>query len=781
MMTFTKNARNFTIASGLMALISFGAACDDGLVCGEGTVEQDGRCVATWTCDPGTVPDLESGLCVPACAADQYFDGSVCQPVPECAAGTRFDEATAACVPDCAEGQYWDGDACRLVPICSTGTALDPQTGTCMPDGSSCAPGTTYDETSLVCRPDATACGEGTHPGPEGDCVPNVLPAPDVNESAEPDGVAAFTLPAEGEQVSLGGVVDLPQDLNDDGYADQDWDVFAFSAQAGDYLRIHATSESACLPAFYVTSEVEGYLRASVNPLGVDNSREIYLPTTGNYLLWLNDIGPALANLFGIGALPVGGDDFSYYVTVERLPAPTPQVISSLPDAQEGNLSDGQLAFFRIEGINAKEILAARSAGQPVVDASSDLWSTLMIFGPDGQLRQEIQASWFDEDATAIFAADSDGAYLLVQDFLLSTGPNMDYSLSMASLPVEDCTATNCSGGSLAEGAFRILRWDISLGDFFVFSCGLPAGAEGRLRADLLASDLSSLTFCTAGAEESCWRHHYAQNDTWIYVWLHDSSGVAQAAYDFENLLYATPALTPDTASGTLAAVNMPANSLTDGGLARLDGTAGQVLWMDELSGNGNWSDPLAQLFKTDLLPLGPALDTESADLDALSPSFAWLRESETVFLRWIEEGVDLTGADWHVTPWLLTPMDLGALSTTPIDVAGADLQTGPGVALFRIEATNGTALRVLAGPEPGADLQPEIWLLARGNHYQSTWYSRVGNDELGRLGQVAATAAGETAQLDTTAPYDGELLILVRNINTTGDTDVFDLVVSQP
>jgi hypothetical protein len=217
------------LISGLSFCLS--ACGGDGTECGPGTTDQNGTCVPDiLECGDGTV--LQDDQCVPICGTDQYWDGTQCVNTPECAAGTTFNSQTGECEP-CPQGQYWNGTACQIVPECDDGTTFNAATGKCEPDAEACGPGTVFIN---------------------GQCVPEELPDPDVVESTDPVGEAPFNLPAAGQSVSLGGVVDEPTDLDGDGWADADWDAFTVTVPAGTYLRIRATSEGAALPAFMVLS-----------------------------------------------------------------------------------------------------------------------------------------------------------------------------------------------------------------------------------------------------------------------------------------------------------------------------------------------------------------------------------------------------------------------------------------------------------------------------------------------------------------------------------------------
>ncbi len=744
----------FAAIIGSLCLVLASTACKDGVTCGPGTVKENGSCVPELVCGPGTTLDQESGECLPICEEGEYFDGDICRPVDRCAEGTYFDDVTQ----------------------------------TCRPDGTGCAPGTTFDETHMVCRPDVTACGEGTHPDGQGSCVPNRLPEPDVYESGDLESPAHFDLPAEGEEVSLGGVIDLPSDLDGDGYPDQEWDLFVFSGQAGDHLRLRALSEGACMPGFILVSEAQdddGYAllyRASVNPHSVENERDVYLPVDGDYFLWVSDIGPVLGAVFGAGTLPVGGEDYGYFISVERLAEPEIQPVSTLPNIHDGNLGSNGLAFFALENINTKEIIKFASEGKPLADAPNDLWSIVTIFAPDGRMVAEEWAGAVDRDAEGVLAADMDGEYLLVQDFLVSTGPAMEYRLSADLLDVIDCNLEDCVVGGLGEGEVAVYRWDTIPGDLLLFAAALPEEAGRYLRMDLLASDLHSLATCTIGEGQSCWRNWYVEEDGWNYLWIEETSGEAVDTFDLNTLLHPVTEVAPESSSGALSAVIMPPHGPPSGGLTRVEVAEGQVIFVDELWSSTHWVTPTVEFLNTQMSSMGPPVDVDSPELDSLQNyPIVWPKDGQTVFIRLVDEAADLQDAQWSFTPRDLQPVSLGELANAPISIPDAELVEGSHIAVFQMVAASGEEFNIQVQPDSGADLQPEVWVVARGWKYSENWSFSAYSNDLGRLAHASAGSPGQIVELDGTSPYNGELLILVGNIGTAGWTDTFSLSITTP
>lgn len=90
--------RNWVLGAFVLAI----GCGDNSRSCGVGTKVEDGVCVPSLTCGPGTIADEETGECV--------ADGT-----HVCTNGTRFDVVTGACQIDpgsCQNGTVLVGDAC---------------------------------------------------------------------------------------------------------------------------------------------------------------------------------------------------------------------------------------------------------------------------------------------------------------------------------------------------------------------------------------------------------------------------------------------------------------------------------------------------------------------------------------------------------------------------------------------------------------------------------------------------------------------------------------------
>jgi len=772
----------------LSACLALGlAACDgsgEDMLCGAGTVEQDGQCLPEITaCGDGTT--LQGGVCVPACPAGQYWAPAGCLAVPACEAGTVFDAGAAACVPACGPAEQWDGQACA--PLCAPGTQLDPQSGQCLPGPEVCAAGTHQEAGQCVAD---LVCGPGTH-AEGGVCVPDRLPSPDVWEAAEPDQAAAVALPAAGQAVRLGGTVDTPVDGNGDGYVEADWDAFAFDAPAGAWLRLSSTSEGVAVPAFFVQSEAlddEGYAlfaRLALNLVGLEAGREVYLPRAGRYLLWVSDSHNMLAEVYGFGFLPVGGEEWSYQVLLENLGAPQPTP-ANLPLADAGQLEGGALRFYALGGLEPRDVLSLRSPAEGVGGQEEILRVAWLLFDPQGALVRE-EVGGRSEDAAATLVLTEAGPHLLVQDFLVSTGPNLAFALSAVEEAVEDCTLTACAAAPLGAGEHRLWSFDLAAGDFFLFSASLPSGTE-NLKVSLLDAQFQVLSEASAGPSWERWDHLLAGADTWVYLWIEGWTGAAVPDWTLGTVLFPVPALPAGGALSGVAVEPMPGAGFSDSGLVRFEALAGQVAVVSgfaPLDPGGTWTQPALELVDPELAFLGPALDTADPALARLAPALAWIPADGTFLARAfdLDPAAELAGASYDLGLSLASPAALGEPTAgAPVGQAGLALAADSRAALFSVDVAQGGSYQLALDPQAGSDLQPEVWVLAFGYHYQASWYSSPAQRELGRVGLAAAAAPGEALTLPFGAPYAGRLVVVVLDARglEPAPAGLFDLQISR-
>jgi len=743
----------FLIAGFSFSILACGG---EGTECGPGTTEQDGVCVPDIIeCGDGTV--LQGDQCVPICGNNQYWDGTQCVDTPECAAGTTFNPTTGECEP-CPAGQYWNGTACEVVPECDTTTTFNTQTGKCEPDEDACGPGTVFIN---------------------GQCVPEELPDPDVVESTDPDGSVEFNLPAAGESISLGGVVDEPVDTNGDGYPDGDWDMFTVDVPAGTYLRINATSEGATLPAFTVMStQVDAggsplYVRYTFNPNGLDSEREFYFPVDDTYTIYVTDYNQMVSTL-----VPVGGDDFTYYVTVENLGTPVIPDIDTLPLSDSGDFADGELFFYNIKNLQAADVLTLMSYGQPLPDTKNDARVILMLFSPDGSVLEARAGSTIaDVDR---FAVPEDGDYLVVQDFLYVQGPRDDFEISGVNEAIEDCTAGGCAGGALAEDAHRVLKWDLLSGDFFLFNATVPSDATENLRVILYDNGMNMISEASAGSTWNRWDDLFVTQDTWVYLWLEGWTGGAVPSYTFEAVHEATLELAEGVSAAGQGVIDMPLDTIEDSGIEHFLGTGGQMaVFMDLTTYGAGWTDPLEEIYTEIRGYLGPAFDAAAGGLPVLDPPFAYLPGDGYYLHQVSNPGSDITAGTYDTTLYFQNLADLGAPVTgTPVSAAAQSLDGDTGLAFYAYQAVNGENARVTVTPN-GSNLQPEVWVLEFGYHYNTSWYDNAARFELGRQAAAVAMSAGGTVTADYLAAYNGAIVVMVRDASGAGGGDTFDIEVA--
>lgn len=774
------------------------AACgDSGQKCGPGTVKQGGDCVPAcadgqyWdsaegacmdapTCGTGTTFNPTSGNCEPdinSCAAGTHLneDTGECEPdIADCGPGTTFNETTGRCEPECGDDQYWTGTECAPVPQCADGTTFNPATGECEADITDCAPGT-HPENG-VCMPDVE-CGPGTHPE-GGECVADYLPDPDVpdNEQVLPE----FTLPEVGEEnaISLGGTVGEPTDLDDDGIADPDFDQFMFQTDTGGvYLSLWATSEGATLPAFSIVGidpDTFGedpaawevfYFRYGVEPNDLDVNRELYLPRAGVYIIEITDYNHMVNQLFGYDYIPVGGDDFTYYMEIEVLPPPTPTAVDSLPATNSGDLADGSLHFYTLSGLTAGEPISLTSAGLPLVDTPSDVFPALMVFGPDGSFMMDAIAYNPAADAATLMIGGS-GEYLIVQDFLLNIGPNRDFRVDMAVETPVDCDTEDCVNGDLEEGEADIYRFDLLADDYLLY-----AVVEDGTDVNVSIIDIDNHPLASGVADY--WNGpftftEYVPADTSIFVHISSVDGSAGnyiQHYIPTHSVLAAGANT-DLEVHDLLPVWYPA------GVDQFDGTAGHLAVFTGYTFTTAPSTyyPLIQDLDDNLIV---ALTADGSDL--VRPIMAPV-PADGRYIHWIHASSEtfypntygLTMGMVSITDSVGTPtVDTPVTATTD----GVDENTFTTAFYFTAEANEG--FKIVAAPSSGMTVSPQINVLASLDPEGVP-------DPAGPGAFQLATASGDPADTGFfTAPYDGDLLVVINDTSgTAAGGETFDIEI---
>jgi hypothetical protein len=149
--------------TALVALVAVG--------CGEDTPDKgSNNGEATVTCGEGTV--LEDGVCVASddsCPSGEVRVGEECRPLEDtCGEGTVYDTMLGACIPTdeiiCGQGtEELDGECIPVEDICDEGTRRDPETGLCVVAPDACNSNTVFDPDLDKCVPSAEVCDAGTY------------------------------------------------------------------------------------------------------------------------------------------------------------------------------------------------------------------------------------------------------------------------------------------------------------------------------------------------------------------------------------------------------------------------------------------------------------------------------------------------------------------------------------------------------------------------------------------------------------------------------------------
>jgi len=775
-----KHEENYARFIVILALVSTACGGDD-LECGPGTHPYGDRCVAdVSSCGDGT--KLVDGQCVPLCADNEIWTGKHCVPDYQCAPGTS--PVAGQCVPTCTKDEYWNGQSCSKTPRCALGTVFDENTGSCVPNELICAKGTHLDNGQ--CVPDTSACGDGTHLE-NGQCVPNRLPAPDVVESTDPTGKVTFDLPDPGKSITLGGTVDTPIDLNGDSIVDADYDRFSFSAQAGTWIRVHATSEGAAHPAFALVSDdtdAQGqvlYARYAVNPLGVDTEREFYLPRSGNYTLVVSDYTHVTSDLFGWLALPVGGDDFTYLITVDNLGDPTPTPIASVPASKTGDSGAGALAFYQMKDLKLHDARVAQHMGKPSGMMASDTFGALMLFGPKGTLVRESLSYSLTGDATILFAATEPGDHLLVVDHLLSIGPVTDYELRVEQVDTVDCGAANCAAGTLAQGTSKLLYWDLKEDNVFAMGAKVPDTESSSLQVQRMDAGLVPVGEKTSASKYGPAKiRTYIEKDQRLYLLLTGYNGNAIASYELDVKTPTVDRLTSATTHSGLKVHEMPLDIYPSAGMGRWDAAAGQVILSTSFTTAWpNWTQPLEEYLTLGFEPLPKLRDTTDPAFpnSILPPLMAYMPKAGRFLYQTKDDaGGDIVGASYDTTFHALTPISLATPTAgNPVSKTNQGLIPTAGWSLFGFSVPKGQTVALKVTPKGTEPLQAEAWIVTPGRHqYTSGNHSWVADKEeigLGILARQAASAPGQEVQLLVEAPYDDTQLVFIRNIDAGDPT----------
>lgn len=394
--------RNLKFLSALLVILGSGATlvgCGDdssggstpGFTCGAGTKEESGACVPDGTgttgktCGTGTV--AQGDECVAqttsnvTCGTGTREENGVCVPTDPgteitCGAGT-VDDGNGVCVPEnsftCGEGTIADGDVC--VRVCPDGTTANADGGCDLPPPDLdviCSPGTyqfegrclSYEE--LVREEAAEVVSSGDTPTAQDDPFIYTFT---LDQDIIVTGSSRFaggtpvdiTLPAEGSTLLLEGDIAQLGDITGDTVPDQDWDVFAVQATAGQVLKLSAASEGLPIPYVEVVrfegvstvaniaaelgdiaafNDAQNYTRLTPISRGLATDRKVLIPSDGLYFLRVTDGSFAPPQFYVCDALDEifsgcpegtvllddpgttsGGPGYGYRLGIETLPS----------------------------------------------------------------------------------------------------------------------------------------------------------------------------------------------------------------------------------------------------------------------------------------------------------------------------------------------------------------------------------------------------------------------------------------------------------------------------
>lgn len=293
-----------------LSIVAFGCGGDDdesepSLQCGEGTIVQDGECVADQT--PSTVTCGEgTSLFQDECLADESM------PPFECGPGTILT-----------------GDRCESDTECGPGTTRN-MLGECVPDSDiSCGENTIEDGDECVVDPATVIRCAGSTVLVESECLSRseALALTPPVESIEPDDPkyggteTPFTLPSVGEFVVLSGVIEEPEDLNSDGQLNQDEDYFLFTGEAGDVVEIELVNDGLAEPFVslkYKDEDTREWSKTLPENVTISPGRYFVLPQDGEYQLVVTH---AALHRQLVPRPILGSPDYKYFVVIEHAPA----------------------------------------------------------------------------------------------------------------------------------------------------------------------------------------------------------------------------------------------------------------------------------------------------------------------------------------------------------------------------------------------------------------------------------------------------------------------------
>jgi|GEM_PF-4365551 len=350
-----------------------------------------------------------------------------------------------------------------------------------------------------------------------------------------------ISLPAQGEQLIIRGNVHTPV-VSEYGTKNPDLDFFVFNAQGGEYLKITGLADGNLSTAFYLMSESEVgpesiyYQRAGINLEGKDITRQIYIPFPGRYDLIVSDLSNILCIIHWLCGLPyaTGGDDFNYYIVIERIEPPESVEINassgSLPLTNEGEIDPpGNLALFHLN--NSHPFLDVILHGYSSSGIRSDLWSILVPLSDSSEALGEIFSSYTGKSSRILIPADT--AYYILLDHYLVEGSQTLFNFAFKEpdgLNLGTITSgSQQSGDSFidSEGLSSINYFSIAEPVLVLANISMPSGYPACEIYDSTAKQF-------AGGEsetEQLWLALSPPDSGTYYVNVHDSWGDPNYAY----------------------------------------------------------------------------------------------------------------------------------------------------------------------------------------------------------------------------------------------------------
>ena len=513
--------------------------------CGEGTLLDDelDECVAeTPQCEDGEVHDARLGRCVPG--GDQYCaEGTeLDEGLGQCTADEGLEcgddtvEQDGVCFPEsqkeCGPGTVVFEEQCVVADdVCGDNTGPFEGDGPCVPIEGICGEGTLFDNSDRVCIPASNLeCGPGTTEE-NGQCLPaqryfdELAADPDLDMTAS-GASGEITLPDEGERFSFFGNIDAPEEV--DGQLVQDRDVYHIDADAGQWLRITVFSLGLPEPGFAfgepnddgeLGDDPDLFYRFSDLGLGIETSREVVVPTDGSFELAVTNLPQML------GAVsPAGGDDWNYVGYVETLSSPEAESVDLLEDSISGDIRDLSENLFYVEDLGSVDVLQLIFNALPG-DAEVELqvWSDETTY--DSSIRV---------DSSSIALEPPSDSFYLLFDRIIITGADTGYSLSAH------------MGQPLAAGERISETLQLNAGDYvgiFQFNSEDKALAATISDGDNVVAELDELAISTSeeGQTSLYW---YAPSSMAATVEVENNTGEDIDSISFTSMTGTSDALT---------------------------------------------------------------------------------------------------------------------------------------------------------------------------------------------------------------------------------------------